>query len=129
MDYDMAIAELKTRRDAASIAIVKLDERVTKHDEIIEVLIDSLATKDDIGGLRSDLRERDELAAERMDYYRERIVAIEERHAAELANRAAQATASDGRFNRRMSWGMLLLFVIDVVLVALQLKDSITHGK
>jgi predicted nucleic acid-binding Zn-ribbon protein len=128
MDYDMAIAELKTRRDAASIAIVKLDERVTKHDEIIEVLVDSLATKDDIAGLRTDLRERDELAAERMDHYRERIMSLEEKHAAELASRAAQATASEGRFNRRMSWGMLILFVVDVVLVVLQMKGS-GHGK
>ena len=58
MDYEMAIAELKTRKDAASIAILRLDERVTQHDEIIGVLVDSLATKDDIAALRGDLRER-----------------------------------------------------------------------
>lgn len=113
----MAISELRTRQDAASIAILKLDERVTKHDEIIEFLMGSVSTKEDFAGLRSDLRERDEIAAERMDYYRERLISIEEKH-------AAQATANEGKFNRRMSWGMLFLFVIDVVLMVMQMKGS-----
>lgn len=76
----MAIAELKTRKDAASIAILKLDERVTQHDEIIGVLTESLATKEDIAGLRADLRERldrDSLFDERLDHYRDRIKILE----------------------------------------------------
>lgn len=113
----MAIAELKTRKDPVAIAIVTIDQRVTKTEEIIEFLTDSIPTKEDFAGLRSDLRERDEIAAERMDHYRERIVTLEERH-------AAQSTANEGRFNRRMSWGMLFLFVIDVVLMVLQMKGA-----
>ncbi|PYE21326.1 hypothetical protein C7410_115169 [Paraburkholderia silvatlantica] len=54
----MAIAELKVRQDAASEAIEKLDQRVTRHDEIISELrtaIAQVATKEDVAALRSDI--------------------------------------------------------------------------
>jgi hypothetical protein len=125
MDYDMAIAELKSRQAATDAAVAKLDERVTKHDEIIEFLMGSVATKEDFAGLRGDLRERDEIAAERMDYYRDRLLEMEKKHAADLANRAEQTTANEGKFNRRMSWAMVIMFVGELVLGWLGLH----HGK
>lgn len=76
----MAIAELKKRADATDMAIERLDGRVTKHDEIIAALCESLATKEDIAALRGDLRERldrDELFDERLDHYRDRIKVLE----------------------------------------------------
>jgi len=117
----MAIAELKTRKDAASVAILKLDERVTQHDEIIGVLVDSLATKDDIKGLRDDLRERldrDELLEERMAIQSQRIDDLR-------SDRAEEDAARETRFNRRMSWAMVALFVGELILGWLGLH----HGK
>lgn len=110
----MAIAELKTRQDAASIAILKLDERVTQHDEIIGVLTESLATKEDIAALRGDLRERlerDDLLDERIAMYRQQVDEIR--------------TGHETRFNRRMSWVMVALFIGELVLGWLGLH----HGK
>lgn len=125
MDYNMAIAELKTRQSAEAIAIVKLDERVSRHDEIIEFLANSVATREDFAGLRSDLRERDEIAAERMDYYRERLLEMERKHAEDLANRASQVTANEGKFNRRMTWAMTIMFLGELILGWMGLH----HGK
>lgn len=121
----MAIAELKTRQSAEAIAIVKLDERVSRHDEIIEFLANSVATREDFAGLRSDLRERDEIAAERMDYYRERLLEMERKHAEDLANRASQVTANEGKFNRRMTWAMTIMFLGELILGWMGLH----HGK
>lgn len=121
MDYEMAIAELKTRKDAASIAILKLDERVTQHDELIGVLTESLATKEDIAALRSDLRERldrDELLEERMALQSQRIDDLR-------LDRAEEDAARETRFNRRMSWAMVALFLGELVLGWLGLH----HGK
>lgn len=59
MDQNMAIAELRARQDATDDAIHKLDERVTRHDEIIGELraaIATVATKDDISALRQDIQ-------------------------------------------------------------------------
>lgn len=53
-----AIAELRARQDAADGAIERLDERVTRHDEIISSLreaVAKVATKDDISALRQDV--------------------------------------------------------------------------
>jgi hypothetical protein len=58
MDQNMAIAELRTRADQTDAAIQKLDERVTRHDEIIGQLREALArvaTKDDVAALRADI--------------------------------------------------------------------------
>lgn len=110
----MAIAELKTRKDAASIAILKLDERVTQHDEIIGVLTESLATKEDIADLRADLRERldrDGLLDERIAMYRQQVDDMRAGH--------------ETRFNRRMSWAMVALFVGELILGWFGLN----HGK
>lgn len=117
----MAIAELKTRKDAASIAILKLDERVTQHDEIISVLTESLATKDDIAGLRADLKERldrDELLDERIAMYRQQVDDMR-------ADRAEESATRETRFNRRMSWAMVALFLGELILGWFGLR----HGK
>lgn len=114
MDYDMAIAELKKRADATDSAIERLDERVTKHDEIIAALCESLATKEDIAALRGDLRERldrDELLDERIAMYRQQVDEMRSSH--------------ETRFNRRMSWAMVALFLGELVLGWLGLH----HGK
>lgn len=58
MDQNMAIAELRARQDATDDAIQKLDERVTRHDEIIGSLreaVAKVATKDDVTALRDDI--------------------------------------------------------------------------
>jgi len=117
----MAIAELRTRQSAEAIAIVKLDERVSKHDEIIKVLTESLATKDDIADLRSDIRERldrDELLDERLDHQRQRIAELE-------AERKEKKSADEHSFNRRMSWAMLAMFLWECVLTWVGMH----HGK
>jgi len=121
MDYDMAIAELRTRQSAEAIAIVKLDERVSKHDEIIKVLTESLATKDDIADLRNDIRERldrDELLDERLDHQRQRIAELE----AESKEKSAQKEHS---FHRKMSWAMLAMFLWECILTWVGMH----HGK
>jgi hypothetical protein len=124
MDYDMAIAELKTRRDAASIAIVKLDEKVAQHDDIIGVLVDSLATKEDIAGLRSDLRERldrDDLIDEKLAHYQDRLKQVESVDKEERA-------AAEHRHQRRMNWAVVVLFVVEIAQgIALYLKAG-RHG-
>lgn len=112
MDYDMAIAELKTRKDATAVAILKLDERVTQHDEIIGVLTESLATKEDIAALRNDIRERldrDELLDERMALQSQRLDDIR-------SDQAEKNAARETRFNRRMSWAMVGLFIGELIL-------------
>lgn len=53
-----AIAELRARADATDDAIEKLDERVTRHDEIIAGLreaVAKVATKEDVSALRDDI--------------------------------------------------------------------------
>lgn len=58
MDHTMIIAELKTRADATDEAIAKLDQRVTRHDEIIGALreaVANVATKEDVAALRDDI--------------------------------------------------------------------------
>lgn len=61
MDQQMAaIAELRARQEATDNAIERLDERVTRHDEIISSLreaVAKVATKDDITELRKDINE------------------------------------------------------------------------
>jgi len=128
----MAITELRSRQAAAEVAIVNLNERVTKHDEIIEFLAtsvefltNSVATREDFAGLRGDLRERDEIAAERMDYYRDRLLEMERKHADDLASRASQATSNEGKFNRRMTWAMTIMFLGELILGWMGLH----HGK
>ncbi|WP_217589720.1 putative holin-like toxin [Burkholderia sp. GbtcB21] len=56
-----AIAELRARQEATDNAIERLDERVTRHDEIISSLreaVAKVATKDDITELRKDINEQ-----------------------------------------------------------------------
>jgi hypothetical protein len=121
MDYEMAIAELKTRKDAASIAILRLDEKVAQHDDI---LVDSLATKEDIAGLRSDLRERldrDDLIDEKLAHYQERLKQVESDDKEERA-------AAEHRHQRRMNWAVVVLFVVEIAQgIALYLKAG-RHG-
>lgn len=117
----MAITELKKRADATDDAIARLDERVTKHDEIIAVLCDSLATKDDIASLHSAIRERhgrEDLQDERIDFYKQQLDAL---HAAQTQ----ESHQGDSRFNRRMSWAMLAMFVWECGLTWIGMK----HGK
>lgn len=121
MDYDMAIAELRKRESAEAIAIVKLDERVSKHDDIIKVLTESLATKDDIADLRNDLRERldrDELLDERLDHQRQRMKELEEAQ-------KEKSAAKEHSFNRNMSWAMLAMFLWECILTWI----GTHHGK
>lgn len=115
----MAIAELKTRKDATAVAILKLDERVTQHDEIIGVLTESLATKEDIAALRNDLRERldrDELLDERMALQSQRLDDIRSDQADIRSDQAEKNAARETRFNRRMSWAMVGLFIGELIL-------------
>ena len=117
----MAIAELKKRADATESAIERLDERVTKHDEIIAALCESLATKEDVAALRGDLRERldrDELLDERIAMYRQQVDDMR-------ADRAEESATRETRFNRRMSWAMVALFIGELILGWLGLH----HGK
>jgi chromosome segregation ATPase len=113
MDQHMAeIAELRKRVDVHQEIITRHDTHIARLDELMTELRESLATKEDIAGLRSDLRERldrDELLDERLDHYRQRIVDLE-------AQRAASVSAKENRFNRRMSWAMVALFVGELIL-------------
>lgn len=121
MNYDMAIAELKNRADATDKAIVCLDERVSEHDQIIATLCESLATKEDIAGLRSDLRERlerDELLDERIAMYRQQVDDMR-------SDQAEKKAARETHFNRRMSWAMVALFLGELILGWMGLH----HGK
>lgn len=101
--------EMRDLRASTDKGIRGLDKTISE----IRGALGELATKDDIDGLRDDLRERldrDELLDEKIALVRGQVDEIR--------------TAKENRFNRRMSWGMLFLFVVDVVLVALTVK----HG-
>lgn len=120
-DHSVAIAELRTRRSAEAVAIVKLDALVSRHDDIIKVLTESLATKDDIADLRNDLRERldrDELLDERLDHQRQRMKELEEAQ-------KEKSAAREHSFNRRMSWAMAAMFLWECVLTWI----GTHHGK
>lgn len=93
------------------------DKHILQLDSFMRELRDTLATKEDIAGLRTDLQERDEFVSERIDHYRNRIVDIEQEKSDEVANK-------ETKFNRRMSWAMVALFVGEIIIGYLGLR----HG-
>jgi chromosome segregation ATPase len=107
--------EADKRQQAAIEALQESIERHEKHlerlDECMEEMRSTLATREDIRDLRADLRDR-------FDHYRERITQIEGEHDERDAKR-------ESRFNRRMSWAMVALFVGELVLGWLGLRG---HG-
>lgn len=109
----MAIAELKRRADTTDTALARLDERVTQHDAIIAALTESIATKDDIAGLREDLRAREALH-ERLDTYRDRLADMEREDQERDDNKKHAEGMS---INRLVVW----LFVGELVIAGIQL--------
>jgi chromosome segregation ATPase len=121
MKHEAAIAELRAGQKELRDLGSRHDAHIKLLDDMMVELRETLATKEDIAGLRSDLRERldrDELLDERIDHYRQRIVDLE-------VERAEKAAARDSRFNRGMSWAMIALFVGEILLGWLGLR----HGK
>lgn len=111
-EHAAAIEELRRNVQQHDDVIKRHDTHIRRLDEFMSELRETLATKEDISGLRSDLRERldrDELLDERLDHYRQRIVDLE-------AQRAERTAYSETKFNRRMSWVMIALFVGEIVI-------------
>lgn len=114
------IEELRESIRAHQDILGRHDKHILQLDTFMRELRDTLATKDDIAGLRADLRERldrDELLTERLDHYKTRLVEVEE-------ERAEKQTQHETRFNRRMSWAMVALFIGELVVGYLGLR----HG-
>lgn len=110
--HESAIAELRAGLQEQRELIARHDQHIKRLDDFMGELRESLATKEDIAGLRADLRERldrDELLDERLDHYRQRIVDLE-------SEKAERANEHESRFNRRMSWAMVALFLGELVL-------------
>lgn len=102
--HEQAIEELRD-------AIERHEKHLERLDECMEEMRSTLATREDIRDLRADLRDR-------FDHYRVRMDAIEGQHDDHAAQR-------ESRFNRRMSWAMVALFVGELVLGWLGLRG---HG-
>jgi chromosome segregation ATPase len=118
--HEAAIAELRAGLREQRELISKHDQHIKRLDDFMTELRESIATKEDIAGLRSDLRERldrDELLDERLDHYRQRIVDLE-------TERTEKVASKETRFNRLMSWAMIALFIGEIVIGWLGLR----HG-
>ncbi|MGF6643107.1 hypothetical protein [Paraburkholderia sp. GAS82] len=119
-----AIEELRRQMHRQGEMIETHDIHIRRLDEFTAELRESLATKDDIQGLRADIRERldrDQLLDERLDHYRQRIVDLE-------TEREQKASARESRFSRNMNWAVLALFAVEVIVGALQLVGAGHHA-
>jgi vacuolar-type H+-ATPase subunit I/STV1 len=118
-----AIEELRRNvRDHQEI-LGRHDRHISQLDTFMAELRDTLATKEDIAGLRADLRERlerDEFMVERLDHYKTRLDEVE-------TEKAEVKTARETKFNRRMSWAMVVLFLMEIAQGVAQIK-GIFHG-
>lgn len=122
-EHAVAIADLQRRVSEHDETLARHDQHIKRLDDFMVELRESLATKDDIQALRSDLRDRmdrSELFDERLDHYRQRIVDLEAEHIAE-------SHASESEFARNMNWAVVGLFAIEVVVGALQLWIMTHH--
>jgi uncharacterized coiled-coil protein SlyX len=118
------ISEMERQRAHDSRRLATAEDNIAKLDEVMAELRDSIATKDDIAGLRADLREREGLH-ERLDHYRDRLHSMESEDADQVESRAA---ARETRFNRRMSWAMVFLFIIEVAQGGVEIWGRL-HGQ
>lgn len=120
----MAISELRKRVDEHQQTLARHDQHIKRLDDFMVELRESLATKDDIQALRTDMNnrmDRSELVDERLDHYRQRIVDLE-------AERLAESHANEAKVARSFNWAVVALFVIEVVVGALQLLEVARHA-
>lgn len=109
---EAAIEEMRRQRNHDSERLDRAEENISKLNAFMSELRESIATKEDIAGLRSDLRarlDRDEFLNERLDHYGQRVVDLE-------TERAEHIASKETKFNRRMSWAMVALFIGELVL-------------
>lgn len=111
--HEAAIAELRAGLMEQRAIISRHDEHIGQLDEFMRELRESIATKEDIAALRSDLREREGLH-ERLDHYRERLSEIED------DDKHAQGM----KINRLVVW----LFVGELAIAGSQLWFMVRHG-
>jgi chromosome segregation ATPase len=115
-----AIEEMQRQRAHDSERLDRAEENISRLNEFMTELRESIATKDDIAGLRGDLRDRldrDEFLNEKLEHYAGRVAELEEQ-------RAERVASKETRFNRRMSWAMVALFVGELIIGWLGLR----HG-
>ena len=114
------IEDIRRQRAHDAQRLDKAEENIERLNEFMSELRESIATKEDIAALRSDLRERldrDEFLNERLDHYGQRVVDLE-------TERSAMVASKEVRFNRRMSWAMVVLFIGEIAIGYLGLR----HG-
>lgn len=123
--HEAAIAELRAGLTEQRAIISRHDEHIGRLDEFMSELRESIATKDDIAGLRADLHERlarDELLDERLDHYRDRIKVLE----GDDDEREAEKKHAQGM---TINWLMVALFVGEIALGSSQLYLMVRgHG-
>jgi len=120
----VAIAELRARVKEHSETLERHDKHIKKLDDFMVDLRESLATKDDIQALRSDMRDRidrSELLDERLDHYRQRIVDLE-------TERISESQSNEAKISRSFNWAILGLFMLEVIVGALQMWEVGRHG-
>lgn len=122
--HEAAIAELRAGLNEQRQLISRHDQHIKQLDDFMTELRESIATKDDIAGLRSDLRERldrDELLDERLDHYRDRIKVLE----GDDEEREAEKKHAQGM---TVNWLVVGLFVGEIVIAGVQLWLMVRHG-
>jgi uncharacterized coiled-coil protein SlyX len=122
--HEAAIAELRAGLREQRELISKHDQHIKRLDEFMTELRESIATKEDIAGLRSDLRERfarDELMDERLDHYRERLNTLEQ----DEGERDADKKHAQGM---QINWLVVALFVGELAIAGVQLYLMVRHG-
>lgn len=118
--HEAAIEELRAGLKEQRELISRHDQHIKRLDDFMDELRETLATKDDIAGLRADLRER-EVLHERLDHYRERL---QEMEAGDMDQRNEKKHAESMRVN----WMMVAMFVGELALAAATFWLMVRHG-
>ena len=99
------IKEVERQRAHDSKRLAAAEDNIAKLDQFMVELRDSLATKEDIAGLRADLREREALH-ERLDHYRERLSDMER-------DDSERDDARETRKGRALEWIVIGLVALE----------------
>jgi CO dehydrogenase/acetyl-CoA synthase beta subunit len=118
--HEEAINAIKASLREQGVLIERHDLHLRRLDEIVTEIRDSVATKDDINGLREDLRSREALH-ERLDHYRDRLAEMED---------AGSERREDEKHEQGMTINRIVvgLFLGELAIAAMQLWFMVRHG-
>lgn len=117
---EAAIDELRKQHEQGAKRLTQAEQHIQRLDEFMAELRESLATKDDIQGLRSDLQERfkrDDFTNERLGHYRQRIEDLEE-------ERIQKLNVQESRKGRTLEWIVIGLVAIEAVVEVMMWMGS-----